>query len=176
MSEDMQEAGRSALFEVCVVTVLSLVPLILIAYYQYVVQDAGFNGVHPNPHHLSLWDFVYNNTAAGQLAFYAIANWACVAWICGLERKVHIPARPLYILLCIVGFTYCGILIAITAATNYTPTSSVTIPASVIYLASIICYLLLLIYEKLKPPSAESSNIAGARDLHRRVNALRGGE
>jgi len=153
-----------------------MVPLVAIAYYQYVIQDAGYTAARPNPNHRTLWDFVYANTAAGQLAFYAIANWSAVAWICGIEKKIHIPARPLYILLCIIGFTYCGILIAITATANFTPTSAVTVPSTAIYIVSILCYLLLLTFAKLRPPSAENSNIAGAADLHRKVNALRGGQ
>jgi len=168
IGEEAKDAGTRALYEVAFITALSLLPLLAIAYYQYVEQPKI---IAP----LSLWAFVYNNIAAGQLAFYAIANWAAVAWICGIEKKLHIPARPVFILCCIIGFTYCGVLIAITAAANFVPSNAVTVPSGLIYLLSIICYILLLAFQKLHPPSVEDSNLSQAGDLHRKVNALRGG-
>src|ERR1700734_4209783 len=173
-NEEVREAYGAALLEVFVVPFLSLVPLLGIAYYQYVVQDNNVSTAIA--HHQSLADLIYQNTAAGQLAFYAIANWAAVAWLCGLEKRVHIPGRPVFIAFCIVGFTYCGILIAITAATSYRPTGAVTVPSAITYLISILCYLLLTAFEKLKPPSAESTNHSEIAELHRKVNELRGGE
>jgi hypothetical protein len=172
IDDDSIEAVSRAIYEVAFITVLSLLPLVAIAYYQYVEQPHLAR--HAYHHLLTLWDFVYNNTAAGQLAFYAIANWAAVAWICGIEKKLHIPGRPIFIFLCIVGFSYCGILIAVTAAANYTPSGAVTFPSGLLYSASIVCYVLLLIFQKLKPPTVEASNISEASSLHKKVNALRG--
>jgi len=173
IEDETMDAVWRALYEVGFITILSLLPLVAIAYYQYVDQPRTPPAIYP---HRTLWDFVYNNTAAGQLAFYAIANWAAVAWICGLEKKLHIPGRPLFILLCIVGFSYCGVLIAITAATNYTPTDAVPLPSGFLYALSITCYVLLLIFQKVKPPTVEDSNISEVSSLHKKVNALRGGE
>jgi hypothetical protein len=171
IGEEAREAGLHAFYEVVFITALSLLPLLFIAYYQYVEQPKHIDGSAGR----DLWDFVYNNVAAGQLAFYAIANWATVAWICGIERKLHIPARHLFILCCIIGFGYCSILIAITAAANFVPSSAVTVPSGLIYLLSIGCYILLLLFQKLKPPSVEDTNISQAGELHRKVNVLRGG-
>jgi hypothetical protein len=173
IEDETKGAVWHALCEVGFITILSLLPLVAIAYYQYVEQPGALPAGNSSR---TLWDFVYNNTAAGQLAFYAVANWAAVAWICGLERKLHIPGRPLFILLCIVGFTYCGILIAITAATNYVPTVAVTFPSGAFYALSIVCYVLLLIFQRLRPPTVEDSNISDVSNLHKKVNALRGDE
>jgi len=85
-----------ALLEVVVITGLSLVPLACIAYYQYVVQDYGFTPKHPNLNHARFIEFMYRNTAAGQLAFYAIANWATVAWLCGSEKSAYPRTRNIH--------------------------------------------------------------------------------
>lgn len=174
ISEETTAASIWAFFEVAFTTLLSLVPLFLVAYYQFVTQNDGQLPAPTDPKYIPITEFIYNNTAAGQLAFYAIGNWIAIAWVCSLEKGVHIPMRPLFIALCIVGFAYCGILIGITAEKSYIPSSAVTGPSLWLYGASILCYLLTLIFARTPPPSAEHTNITEAADLHRRVNSLRG--
>ena len=75
-----------------------------------------------------------------------------------VRKKAHIPGRAIFIVGCIVGFAYCSVLIAITAAANYTPSDAVTVPSTIIYVVSIICYFLLLLFGKLRPPTPEDTH------------------
>src|SRR5882672_10949145 len=98
---ESKDAALSALHEVAVITALSLLPLMGIAYYQFVIQDMGFPPPAQNPNHAPFSAFAYQNIAAGQLAFYAISNWASVAWLCGANDRSHLILRPLFIVFCI---------------------------------------------------------------------------
>jgi len=158
-------------YEVLLVTGLSILPLIGVAAWSYFHQKFGFNAAG----HLDFSRFLSDNVVKGQLAFYAISNWAAVVWLASQEFRNAMAARALILALCASGYFYCGMLISpepFTAGTEgYIAWSSI-----VVYALSISAYFIVALFEKIPPPSAEDTNKAGAASLTAKLRERRSHE
>jgi hypothetical protein len=159
-----------AVAEILVITILCLLPLIGVAYGSYLHQIP--NTLHPTDWQ-SFGDFLARNGERGQLAFYAISNWATIAWLCGKEYPKLFPWRVAFIALSILGFYYCGLLIDPGLVADRAR-SSVFASSAIVYVASLICYFLIVLYSKIPPLSAEDTNIAEAESLRQKLLNRRG--
>ncbi len=161
------EMWLDAVYEVVVITICCLAPLIAGAYWAYLNQPASTANPESFGHYLS------DNIVRGQLAFYAISNWAAVAWLCGREFHNVLTLKAALIMFCLVGFFYCGLLVAV----GHLPRStdpSIGLTSSLLYVISIACYLFITLFEKIPPPSMEDSNAAGAASLKHKLLKRRG--
>lgn len=154
--------------EIIIIAILCLLPLVGVAFGAY---------LHQAPVGKEAWEsfgsFLSQNIAKGQLAFYAISNWATVIWLCGREYKNLFPWRVVLIVLSVFGFYYCGILIdPIKISARAEP--SVLVSSTVLYGISMLCYFLIVLYGKIPPLSAEDTNLAEAKSLRGKLKDLRG--
>lgn len=163
----LRSTGRmwaEAFYEVVIISVLCLLPLFGVAYWTFLNSGEGER---------VFLDYLASNISKGQLAFYAISNWATVVWLCSKELKNILPGRALIISFCIAGFFYSGVLISADHLLTK-PQSSVINSSFVIYAASIVFYFFVTLYDKIPPPSAEDTNNAGALSLRKRLRERMG--
>lgn len=159
--------------EIIVIAILCLLPLVGIAFNSYLHQPVPVT----LPNHESTWlpfsTFAANNITRGQLAFYAISNWATALWLCGREYKNLFPWRIVIIVMGVVGFYYCGILIDPSHVPEQAE-ASVFGTSTGLYLASMACYFVVALYAKIPAPSAEDTNLAEAESLRKKLKSRRG--
>lgn len=155
-------------YEVLVITGLSLLPLIGVAAWAYLHQRFSSD----TSGHQDIGVFLTANIVRGQLAFYAISNWAAVIWLCSREFKSGMSARALILSLCAAGYFYCGMLIS---PEPFTPGSEifVAVSSAIVYALSIGSYFTVTLFEKIRPPSAEDTNKAGAASLKEKLRERR---
>ena len=143
-----------ATYEVLVITVLSIIPLIGIAGWSYLHQRLGINETG----HSGFYHFLSENLARGQLAFYAISNWAAVIWLCSREMKNAMAARAIVLVLCAVGYFIDGMLISpepFAVGTENTVIAS----SGIVYGLSIACYFVVTLraWSTICSPTAKSA-------------------
>ena len=162
-----------AFSEIFWITVLCLLPLIGIALSTYLHQAtlAPQRGAAAIPWH-SFWDFLTDNLIKGQLAFYAISNWATVVWLCGRDYRNLFPWRIVLIVFCVFGFYFCGVLID-PSLVPARAQGAVLALSTILYLASMLCYFVVALYGKIPAPSAEDTNTEETETLREKLKSLR---
>jgi hypothetical protein len=161
--------------EISVITILCLLPLVGIAFHSYLHQPIPTPGPGATQHQWQpFMRFLSENVTKGQLAFYAISNWATVSWLCGKEYQRNLfPGRVILAVLSICGFFYCAILIdPAVVAPNAEP--SIMISSAAVYLLSMICYFAIALFGKITPSSTEDSNNDDVKTLRQKLHHLRG--
>jgi hypothetical protein len=162
--------------EIVIITLLCLLPLAGVAFSAYLHQPAPAAPGHLGYHWLPFSHFLDETVTRGQLAFYAISNWATVIWLCGKEYKRNLfPGRVILGALSVCGFYYCAILIdPAEVAPNAQP--SVFVSSAIVYLVSMACYFMIALFGKIPAPSAEDTNQTDVKSLREKLHQLRGND
>jgi hypothetical protein len=161
--------------EILIIALLCLFPLFGVAFNSYLHQSVPTSAAAHAYHWRTFADFATDNVARGQLAFYAISNWATALWLCGKDYKNVFAWRTAFITLGVGGFYYCGVLIDPSQVPDRAQ-SSVFVTSTSLYAMSMLSYFLVALYGKIPAPSAGETNDAEAESLRRKLQNRRGNQ
>jgi len=158
------KAHKEALEEIIIVTVVSLVPLFLLAV---VDQLRG----HSDLDFILFWQAI----SSGQLYLYSFAMLGMIFWLC-LKDHEQLERFPPRKYLAILAFILSVIVIAVYTVdpSLSRQLSSPLIKASLfVYVVYTLLYYVLRVYDNLRPPSVETSLQSEADDLQARYEGSR---
>jgi amino acid transporter len=158
------KAHKDALEEIIIVTIVSLIPLFLLAV---VDQLRG----HSDLDFILFWEAI----SSGQLYLYSFAMLGMIFWLC-LKDHEQLERFPPRKYLGILAFVFSVIIVAV-----YTVDPSLSkhlstplVKASLfVYVAYTLLYYILRVYDNLRPPSVEIILRSEADDLQARYEGSR---
>jgi amino acid transporter len=153
------KAHVEAVEEILVVSIVSLIPLFLLAV---VDQLRG----HSDLDFILFWDAI----SSGQLYLYSFAMLGMIFWLCWKDHE-HLVRFPPRKYLALVAFVLSVIVIAVYTVdpSLSKQLSSPLVKASVVvYLVYTALYYILRVYDNLRPPSVGGSLASAADALQAR--------
>jgi hypothetical protein len=139
-------AHREAFEEVLIVTVVSLIPLFLLA-----VADQ-LRAQHPD-----MWVVFQAAISSGQLYLYSFAMLGMICWLCwkDYDQLKRFPQRKY---LALAAFVFAMLIISVISsdpALSKKLSPALITASVVVYIVYTCLYYILLVYDNLRPPSVE---------------------
>lgn len=163
----LKEAGftpyKQAASEICVIGLISILPLAFASVGVFVDQGAE-EGTRK-----SFLDIFLAASLSGQLFFYAISLMASVIWYSGTEFRNPFPIRLYFIIPCVIGIGVATIYISRDPTLKSLADADIGTVSLLIYLGSAVLYFIILVFRSVDPPDIEQSRRDGELDLLNRV-------
>lgn len=140
-------AHKDAFEEVFVVTIVSLVPLLLLAVVDQLRVE------HSNAYAV-LWGAI----SSGQLYLYSFALLGMLCWLCWKDHE-NLERFPLRKYLALIAFVCSALIVSVYSfdpALSKTLSPPLVRASVVVYVIYTVLYYILLVYENLRPPSVET--------------------